>query len=221
MFFLGELMLKNKTIYLIRHAQSAVNVDRYYLKDKTNVSAPLTELGLKQADNVGFFLSEELKNLEDIVVWNSPYLRTRQTANAIKTALTSKSIKYKEKESIYLSERQFGLIDDNIEHHITHKHEFDHYSLYSQNKQDFWARPPLGESPYDMCLRLDSFIRLVLSSSEEKHHVIVSHGAALRGFLMMYYDLTYEEYANMHNPPNTSVFKLTENYKLIYEPKEV
>ncbi len=191
-------------IYLVRHAQSEANIDYNVLKSSTNMSIGLSQLGEHQAKETGIFLAKELSQYNTVKIWNSPYNRTRQTSQIIKQELSEKNIHFKEAESIYLSERQFGLVDD-VENYI-HKYpdEAKHYNLHKESNHDFFARPPLGESPFDMCLRLDFFLKTILPSSTETNHVIVSHGAAIRGLIMMNQNLSYETY-NSPNPYNASV----------------
>lgn len=192
-------------IYLVRHAQSEANANYEVLRQKTNIAVHLTPKGILQAQEAGNVLSKELKDSLKIKVWNSPYNRTRQTAEHIKNALIKENIRFEEEESIYISERQFGLLDDNAENHITHKKELDHYKLHKEFNHDFWARPPLGESPFDMCMRLDYFLRNVLIEEYCDAHVLVSHGAAVRGLITMKQKLPFEEYSKMANPPNGSI----------------
>lgn len=217
-------------LFLIRHGQSIVNVDREFMTQTPNMLGDLTELGRHQAALTGEYLAQELKNRfiskSKIVVWNSPYLRTTQTANIIKQKLDEKGIKYIAKESIYLAERQFGLLDNHAEIETTHKAEIDHYRMHVQQGEDFWVRPPLGESPFDMCLRIDSFIQSHLKSSRDENtskqtHVFVAHGAWLRGFMMMYQELTYKEYLAMPNPGNAALFEVNETHanKLFVPPQ--
>lgn len=193
-------------IFLVRHAQSESNEDPEVLISKTNIGVHLTKKGIFQAHEVGLALVDYHKETkESIKVWNSPYFRTRETAKFIKESLTQAGIVFDEEESIHICERQFGLLDDNKLAHITHKKEHNHYKLHANNKHDFWARPPLGESAFDMCLRLDNFIRTVLSEKHYDNHIIVSHGAAIRGFITMKQKLTFEEYTAMPNPHNASI----------------
>ena len=200
-------------IYLVRHAQSEANIDYNVLKSSTNMSIGLSNLGKEQARENGDFLSTVLESKSKIKIWNSPYNRTRQTSSIIKEVISSKNIQFSESESIYLSERQFGLVDD-VDNYI-HKYpdEAKHYNLHKESNHDFFARPPLGESPFDMCLRLDFFLKTILKNSKEETHVIVSHGAAIRGLIMMHQNLSYETY-NSPNPYNASVNLISED-KLI------
>lgn len=209
-------------IFLVRHAQSESNADPRVLIGKTNIGVHLTDTGILQAHEVGIGLAQYHKETkETIKIWNSPYFRTRETAQYIKEALTASNIAYAEEESIYICERQFGLLDDNQDSQTTHVKEHSHYKLYAENKHDFWVRPPLGESPFDMCLRLDNFIRTVMFEKPYDNHVIVSHGAAIRGFITMKQKLGFEAYTAMPNPHNASVSLIDgEEYKgIIFTPQ--
>ena len=65
-----------KTIYLVRHGESEINVSDVYVDD---VSPPLTELGKEQSR----FLAKRAKNLAFDVLIASPFERTKQTAEMI------------------------------------------------------------------------------------------------------------------------------------------
>jgi broad specificity phosphatase PhoE len=190
-------------IYLVRHAQSKSNIDKTFLIENTNISVPLTETGILQATDTSLFLSNDI--VGSVKIWNSPYQRTRNTADLIKFSLAQQQKTFTAEESIYICERQFGLLDDNPDYMNTHSLEHEHYKLHYDNKHDFWARPPLGESPFDMCMRLDFFIRSVLYEENFDNHIIVSHGAAIRGFITMHQKLKFEDYTEMKNPFNASV----------------
>lgn len=190
-------------IFLVRHAQSESNVDPKELHLKTNMAINLSPLGRQQALEAGLFISSYLQG--STKVWNSPYNRTRQTAAAITDALKAKNLGFVEEESIYLAERQFGLVDDVAQYHEKFPLEAKHYKLHKEHEHDFFVRPPLGESPFDMCTRLDFFIKSVLREELNiENHIIVSHGAAIRGFIMMHQKHKYETYTSP-NPPNASV----------------
>lgn len=209
-------------IFLVRHAQSESNADHKVLINKTNIGVTLTKTGILQAREAGLGLVEYLNNTnETIKIWNSPYFRTRETAQHIKEAFNKADINYAEEESIYICERQFGLLDDNQDSGTTHIKEHNHYKLHADNKHDFWVRPPLGESAFDMCLRLDNFIRTVMFEKPYDNHIIVSHGAAIRGFITMKQKISFEEYTAMPNPHNASINLIDGNeFKgIVFTPK--
>lgn len=203
-------------IFLVRHAQSQSNVDLNILKLQANMAVDLSDIGIEQAKETGIFLAKHLENKNaygselPVKVWNSPYQRTRHTSQIIKEQLVLAGIKFEEEESIYIAERQFGLVDD-VEGYHTHErfsHEANHYKLHKQTNHDFFVRPPLGESPFDMCIRLDFFLKTILQLEDcQKTHIVVSHGAAVRGLIMMHQRQKYEEYT-CPNPANASVRQL-------------
>jgi broad specificity phosphatase PhoE len=193
-------------IFLVRHAQSQSNEDYKILHTKTNVSVHLTPQGHQQALETGNYFAEHFKDaLTYVKVWNSPYDRTRLTAQAIKDTFESTGVQYVQEESIYIAERQFGLVDDTADYPTNHPDAYNHYQLHSKEKKEFFARPPLGESPFDMCQRLDFFLRIILANDTNTNHIIVSHGAAIRGLLMMQQKWNYEKYGEMPNPYNASI----------------
>jgi broad specificity phosphatase PhoE len=211
-------------IFLVRHAQSESNIDPNVLKMQTNMAVKLSSVGVEQATETGNFLGEYLrdktKNGLPVKVWNSPYNRTRQTSELIKGRLGLNFVKFVEEESIYIAERQFGLVDDAKDYQNDFKHEISHYNLHKDSKHDFFARPPLGESPFDMCIRLDFFLKTILASETDiENHIVVSHGAAIRGLIMMHQKQKYEEYT-CPNPANASVRHLVDDKYLgeIFRP---
>lgn len=225
--------MKNKSIYLVRHAQSESNVDSKLLFNQTNMSVKITDIGYKQLDENSDFLVKYFNELPQnnifsenqtptIKVWNSPYERTRITANGIKDKFIKNNIPFSESESLYICERQFGLIDNNHQYSETHTKELEHYNLHREFKHDFWARPPLGESPFDMCLRLDYFLKTILNNDDNEHHIIVSHGAAIKGLILLYMNLNYESYSTLDYANNCSITLLSNNnFKLIFKPSIV
>jgi broad specificity phosphatase PhoE len=198
-------------IYFVRHAQSTANIDANVLKTATNMSIGLSDVGVEQANETGLFLSDHFSPGDSIKVWNSPYNRTRQTANAIKDSLEKAKLKFSEEESIYIAERQFGLVDDVADYHKNYPYEAKHWQMHKEHSHDYFARPPLGESGFDMCLRLDFFLKHVLGAERTiENHIVVSHGAAIRGLLMMNQKWTYEKF-NKPNPFNASVTLVKDN----------
>ena len=65
-----------KTIYLVRHGESEINVSETYMDD---APPPLTELGKEQAR----FLAKRAKNITFDVLIASPFERTKETAQMI------------------------------------------------------------------------------------------------------------------------------------------
>ena len=88
-----------KHIYLVRHAQSQSNVNPFELHKTPNPSIQLTPTGLEQIQQTAEFFKKTLTN-DNVVVWNSPYQITRQTAKVIKDLLKIKKITWRKTLSI-------------------------------------------------------------------------------------------------------------------------
>jgi 2,3-bisphosphoglycerate-dependent phosphoglycerate mutase len=67
----------------------------------------------------------------------------------------------------------------------------------------FWARPPLGESRFDVAQRVNQcFASFHHDAKKQQIHdlIIVSHGVTLRAFVMMWLKLTPEWFEKEYNP---------------------
>jgi broad specificity phosphatase PhoE len=197
------------SIFLVRHAQSQSNVDNTLLHSITNMKIQLTEIGRRQAKEAGIFLNNHLKD-KTICLWNSPFTRTRQTAEIIYNELTDVLNKTK-KESVYLVERNFGLVDaqSNYFEHPNNKAFINYYDFHQSSGDTFFAKPPLGESPFEMSMRMHQFYLHHILTEPDVNHIIVSHGASLRGLNLMVKNLPYEKFISA-NPANASVNLMSE-----------
>lgn len=212
-------------IYLVRHAQSYANIDTAILLNNSNMSIGLTDVGNNQADELANWIYKETEknNKSQLKIWNSPYERTRITAKIIKNQLNKNKISFLEEESVYLSERQFGLVEDIADYKKQKPDELKHYLKHKATAHDFFVRPPLGESPFDVSIRIDFFIQSILKKQNKTNHIIVTHGALIKSFIMMWFNYTYEDYNNLKHPDNTSVIKISKKngqweFKEIFVP---
>ena len=73
----AQSMQTKKKVWFFRHAQSLANADKNYKSDNFSVPlVPLSELGLKQAEEVVSYFG-----LAPDLIVTSSYIRTKQTAN--------------------------------------------------------------------------------------------------------------------------------------------
>lgn len=209
-----------KNIFLVRHGQSLANVDRFAAKGvMPDHAIPLTELGQQQADAAGPALVQIMKDKglrpdDEIRMWTSPYDRTRDTARRIKVTVeqTFHNVD-KIHEHINLAEQQFGLFDNVPDEDLptVFPLEHSHYDLAEKFNGRFWARMPLGESRFDVAVRVHqsfgTFIR-----DEDKHGIdnliIVCHGVTLRAFVMQWLNLPYEWMDEQRNPGNCDIYHI-------------
>lgn len=228
--------LNQSNVFLVRHAQSQANADYKVLHEITNMKVNITSTGEKQSKETGDFLSSHIKKkLENpsmgeivtnkIIIWNSPYTRTRQTASIIGKSLNSSSLKdtheILSKESIYLVERNFGLVDALDDYFDKYTDEAAYYKRHSLAGDTFFCKPPLGESPFDLAMRMHQFYLQEVVTRPSAIHIIVSHGASLRALNLMVNNMPYESFLSS-NPYNASVSVFGESgLQTIFYPNDI
>lgn len=194
-------------IFLIRHGESVANVGDNYINRVPDHLVSLTERGKEQARENGEWLAEYCRenqiNFSNARIWRSPYLRTRQTCDEFNKYFNISDIR----EDITLIEQQFGLFDSVPEDEwgILYPAEFAEYERQRANYGKFYARLPLGESPFDVAIRVHQFMGTI-HRDFEKHGVntlfIFTHGTTLRTFLLRWFHYSPEWYHEERNPKN-------------------
>ena len=194
-------------IFLIRHGESIANTGENYEKRTPDHLVSLTENGIKQASDAGHWLKDycdtQNVDLSKARLWRSPYLRTRQTSDAFNKYLGISDVK----EDITLVEQQFGLFDSipKDEWGTLYPREYEEYLRQRNNFGKFYARLPLGESPYDVAIRIHQFMGTI-HRDLEKHGIdtlfIFTHGTTLRAFLLRWFHYSPEWFHQEKNPKN-------------------
>ena len=185
-----------KNIFLIRHGESAGNLDiNRYATDKDH-NVPLTEFGYQQALNAGKFLKkhfDEHPELKDkkIRVYYSPYLRTRQTLEGILEGAegTIDKTKIVAREDSLLRERDYGifsLVGDKESRQRLFPLQNEFFEQLNAQNGKYYARPPQGESLADTNIRTELFKDKLMGSLDRNEDVdvaiIVSHDSTLKCF---------------------------------------
>jgi broad specificity phosphatase PhoE len=186
-------------IKLVRHGESLANVmgdDQVPLADH---QIPLTPRGVAQARDAGAKLGADF--LQNALIYTSPFLRTRQTLTGILEGADLEPEQVTTREDPRLREVEHGYADIREQRPMieTHGH--------------FYYRYQGGESPADCYDRvsgfLESFIRSVRKTESQKA-LIVTHGLALRVFVMRFLHLTVEQFDQMANPHNTDIVTIAQ-----------
>jgi 2,3-bisphosphoglycerate-dependent phosphoglycerate mutase len=225
-------------ILLVRHGESEANVDRSVHTRLPDHAIPLSDRGRAQADAAGVFLAKWLayggagytyqfgdvsRNLSPGLhvgsgklpfrLWQSPYLRARQTAEIILAAVkreTGAVPEFGVREHVNLAEQQFGLFDGLSDEDRKERYpaEQGHFQKCEDFEGEFWARMPLGESRFDVALRVHQAFG-TFHRDAEKHRidtiVVVAHGTTNRAFLMQWLHLPFEWFEQERNPKNCSI----------------
>ena len=193
-------------LYLIRHGESKQNTRENYSVGLPDHKVELTETGIRQSHDAGLFLKNYIDsndlNIRNAVVWVSPFLRTRQTANIINNYLNIKDVR----EDYSLIEQRYGLFSDTSIQRLKLilQKEFKHYDNYYQNEGKFYAKLPQGEAPMDVAIRTRMFLNMI--ASENRSPVfIVSHGTTIRTLVMNTFHYSPEWFNNEPNMDNCAI----------------
>lgn len=169
-------------LWLVRHGQSQGNVARDAAHeaglsvidiDIRDVDVPLSELGRQQAEATGrwFATLSEVERPEFIL--SSPYVRARQTAEAICNAGALVGGPAKSIIDERLREREFGVFD-----RLTGKGIAEKYPEEAEHRRrlgKFYHRAPGGESWADVILRLRSVLNTINLHYADRRVLVVCH----------------------------------------------
>lgn len=209
-------MIQN--IYLVRHGQSLANVDKAIHATLPDHKIPLSALGAEQAARAGAFLAQHIQGRQApearLRVWTSPYLRTRQTMQGLQTELGRNGFSNVDtREHINLCEQQFGLFDGVPDEELPERFplEHAHYDLAARHEGRFWPRMPLGESRFDVAVRVHQAFGTFHRDADRhgiENIIVVCHGVTLRAFVMQWRHLPFEWFEAQPNPGNCDIYHL-------------
>jgi broad specificity phosphatase PhoE len=164
-------------LWIIRHGQSAGNVardaadlaglERIALEHR-DVDVPLSELGRTQADALGDWFARTSSDRPAIIL-TSPYLRARQTADAIGAHLEDVVVCTDER----LREKEFGILDGLTTIGVRSHHP--EQASFRATLGKFYHRPPGGESWVDVIFRLRSMLDTISLHHGGQNVLIVAH----------------------------------------------
>ncbi|HJV96659.1 MAG TPA: histidine phosphatase family protein [Albitalea sp.] len=204
-----------KNIYLVRHGESLANIRPELYQEMADHAVPLSDRGQRQATAAGAALRDLIRigTDEALRVWHSPYKRTRQTADALCAELAKDHPHLDRREHINLCEQQFGLFDGVPEDELPERFplEHAHYARAETHEGRFWARMPLGESRFDVAVRVHQAFGTFHRDAERhgvRNIVVVCHGVTLRAFVMQWLHMPYEWFDAQKNPGNCDIYHL-------------
>ena len=169
-------------LWIVRHGESAGNVARDAAQaarlpridiGSRDVDVPLSALGADQASALGRWFAAMPAGARPDVLLVSPYLRARQTADAIVGAGGLAPGASKPSPDERLREKEFGILDRLTRYGI--EEEEPQQAELRRIMGKFYHRPPGGESWCDVILRLRSALDTISLHHGGKRVLVVGH----------------------------------------------
>ncbi|XRA97371.1 phosphoglycerate mutase-like protein [Pycnococcus provasolii] len=191
-----------RRIILVRHGESLGNVQPSAYTVVPDHAIPLTREGYAQATRAGEYIAEQIEKdgpSAHAHIYMSPYRRSVQTAEGIANVFPKAKVR-RQQQDVQLREQDFGNFQDldRSQRDMRERLRFGRFYYRFQN----------GESGADVYDRITGFqdhlVRDITAGrfSGSTTLVLVTHGLALRVFLMRWFHLTVEEFLQVYNPNN-------------------
>lgn len=166
-------------IYLVRHAESYINVSIGKVEKGENENSELTNIGKWQAHRLADYFSD--KNIDKIIT--SPYFRTQQTARIIAENKNLKVI-----TSNLIREVDYGELS-NFANPMKYANEKIR-EAWSNKPQE--AKFPNGESFNDIKKRTANFLDNI--KNNEGNILVISHRDIIRMILSLIKNNNFKDY---------------------------
>jgi broad specificity phosphatase PhoE len=150
-------------LYFARHGESEANT-RHIISNRES-TFPLTRKGRQQAEA----LAEEMKDIPFGVIFSSPVLRARETAEILSATL---GLPYQVTEA--LREYDCGILEEKSD-----EESWGHYNRYFKDwvlRGQYSNKPEGGECFLDIQNRFVPFIESLTQKHEDKNIMLVGHG---------------------------------------------
>jgi len=186
-YFLMNIHVTPRSIYLTRHGESMLN-----LTGRIGGDSGLSPRGKEYSTKLAEFIKSQ--NIPDLKVWTSTLCRTIETASTIDASHVERWTA--------LDELDAGTCDNMTYEEIQVKYP-EEFARRDQDKYGY--RYPRGESYEDVVTRLEP----VIMELERQHNVLaICHQAVMRCLLSYFLDTKAKDMPYMKVPLHT-VFKLT------------
>ncbi|CAL8336199.1 unnamed protein product [Merluccius merluccius] len=185
-YYLMNIHITPRTIYLCRHGESELNI-----KGRIGGDSGLSTRGKEFAKHLGQYIKTQ--GISDLKVWTSQMKRTIQTAEALDVPYEQWKV---------LNEIDAGVCEEMMYEEIQESHPLE-FALRDQDKYRY--RYPKGESYEDLVQRLEPAI---MELERQENVLVICHQAVLRCLLAYFLDKTAEELPYLNCPLHT-VMKLT------------
>lgn len=185
-FFLMNLHLFDRPVWLTRHGESLYNV-----RGLIGGDPDLSSSGQRYANALASFLNERFPGPSDVVVWTSSLKRAVQTAEP----LGRRSWPWRA-----LDEIDAGVCDAMSYAQIEQQMP-DEYA--SRKRDKFHYRYPRGESYQDVIQRLDPVI--IELERTRRPVLVITHNAIIRALYAYFQGIPRERSPHLHTPLHTII----------------
>ncbi|NXN98946.1 F262 bisphosphatase, partial [Rhinopomastus cyanomelas] len=185
-YYLMNIHVQPRTIYLCRHGESDYN-----LVGKIGGDSGLSPRGKQFAQALKKFIEEQ--EIVDLKVWTSQLKRTIQTAESLGVTYEQWKI---------LNEIDAGVCEEMTYEEIEAKYP-EEFALRDQEK--YLYRYPGGESYQDLVQRLEP---VIMELERQGNVLVISHQAVMRCLLAYFLDKSADELPYLRCPLHT-ILKLT------------
>ncbi|NXR73976.1 F262 bisphosphatase, partial [Pycnonotus jocosus] len=185
-YYLMNIHVQPRTIYLCRHGES-----EYNLLGKIGGDSGLSPRGKQFSQALKKFIEEQ--EIVDLKVWTSQLKRTIQTAESLGVLYEQWKI---------LNEIDAGVCEEMTYAEIEAKYP-DEFAMRDQEK--YLYRYPGGESYQDLVQRLEP---VIMELERQGNVLVISHQAVMRCLLAYFLDKSADELPYLRCPLHT-ILKLT------------
>lgn len=196
-FFLVNLHIKPRSIYIVRHGESQHNVE-----GKIGGDAPLSERGQMFAKALPEALAAQLPASTHLTVWTSTLKRTIQTAAYLPFPRRSWKA---------LDELDAGVCDGMTYDEIEHAYPED---FAARDADKFRYRYRGGESYADLVNRIEP---VIMELERQENILIIAHQAVIRVILAYFLDRPADELPYIQVPLHTLIKLTPKAYECVCE----
>ena len=174
-------------LWIVRHGESAGNVARDAAESQgldmidlstRDADTPLSALGHEQAGALAAWFAAKSPAERPNVLMCSPFVRARQTCDAVATGLGIDRAEVQTDER--LREKEFGILDRHTKQGILSR--FPELAAQRALVGKFYFRPPGGESWCDVILRVRSVVEVLRRDHQADRVLVVAHQVIVNCF---------------------------------------
>lgn len=216
--FMGD---KIQRIIVVRHGYSIGNHDGDNYKLHGDSILSLHQEGWKQAIAMGRFLESYYRDNPPLyeggpTIRISPFQRVKETFSGLLTGANGYFDDCPMAVDPLLSEQDFGLYSHihKLEDRRAKTPLYAEFTETTRKQSKFYSRLPMGESPFDVYVRLSNFYQSLhrdLADKGMNDFLIVAHGRTNQMLAMRLLKLPPELLPDLKTPGNCDVWKMERN----------